>query len=313
MSLAIVFPGQGSQHPGFLQKLPKSSSIDRTLDEADTILQVLAARTDLDSAAALTDTTNVQLGLLIAGVACARALVEEYQLIPEVVAGHSVGAFAAAVTIGVLTLPEALGAVQLRGRLMEQSCRGASWGMAAIRGLNATAVGRLVDECTSAEEPLWVANFNSANQIVVSGTTRALAAAESAAKRAGAHSYELLDVSTASHCPLQSATAAGLTERLTAIPRRKPAAGYITNTRGRRVRDAEAVLTDLAESVAKPVRWYDGARLLPEIGITCAVEVLPGHVLTNLLASAAPSMASIAIANVGLPIAAARAQTLSRP
>lgn len=307
MSLAFVFPGQGSQNVGFLQNLPASPAICRTVDEAKTTVAALGVTCDLDSAAALSDTTNVQLGLVIAGVACARALVEEYQLVPALVAGHSVGAFAAAVTIGALTLDEALHAVQLRGHLMQQACAGAHWGMAAVRGLRAVAVIRLVDQCTSAENPLWVANFNTATQIVLSGTTQALASAEIAAHAAGASSFEVLDVATASHCPLQQGTALRLAEHMASIPRRKLAGGYITNTRGRRILDAEAVIGDLAQSVAQPVRWYDGARLLPEIGITCAIETPPGHVLTNLLASAAPAMPSISVATVGLSVAASRA------
>jgi malonate decarboxylase epsilon subunit len=313
VSLAIVFPGQGSQHTGFLHQLPESPSVSQTLDEAHTTLKRLGVEFDLDSAAALTDTTNVQLGLTIAGVACARALLQEYQLTPKVVAGHSVGAFAAAVTIGALTLPEALDAVHLRGQLMEQACQGGDWRMAAVRGLSAAAVRGLVDGCSSTENPLWIANYNTATQIVLSGTSQALAAARVTARGAGATSFEVLDVATASHCPLQSATAVALNDRLAAIPRRKVTAGYITNTRGRRVLDAEAVLTDLAQSVAHPVRWYDGARLLPEIGITCAIETLPGHVVRNLLATAAPSMTSVALADLGLPTAASRARALSTP
>lgn len=312
MSIAIVFPGQGSQHRGFLNALPESKSIAGTLAESQVVLESMGLNADLDSTEALADTTKVQLGLVIAGVACGRALMDEFRIKPRIVAGHSVGAFAAAVTIGALTLPEALDVVHLRGQLMKQACEGAKYGMAAIKGLATPAVSQLVDQCTTPENPLWIANYNTATQTVLSGTVQALKIAEAAAHTCGASAFELLDVPTASHCPLQDATAAGLAVRLASVLRRKLTAGYITNTGGRRVSNPEAVLDDLAQSVAQPVRWHTGARLLPELGITCAIETAPGHVLTNLLTSSVPSMSSIAISTVGLPTAASRAAGSSR-
>src|SRR5688572_30177169 len=104
MTLALLFPGQGSQQPNMLHTLPRSPSVSAVLDESRSGLTRLGLTADIDTPAALTDTTNVQIALLIAGVACARALTEDHGLTPEFVAGHSVGAFSAAVTAGVLTL-----------------------------------------------------------------------------------------------------------------------------------------------------------------------------------------------------------------
>ena len=106
MSLAFLYPGQGSQRPDMLRALPASPAVTRTLDEAALELDHTrwpAGLDDLDTAEALQSTTNVQLALLISGVAAARALTDDRGLVPAFVAGHSVGAFAAAVTAGVLT------------------------------------------------------------------------------------------------------------------------------------------------------------------------------------------------------------------
>jgi malonate decarboxylase epsilon subunit len=272
-----------------LHDLPASPAVTAVLDESGWQMD------DLDSPTALDITVNVQIALLIAGVASARALIDDYGLTPEFVAGHSVGAFAAAVTAGVLTFAEALAAVELRGRSMEQACAQGNWGMAAVNGLPTRAAAEVVAESRTDDDPLWIANVNDATQTVVSGTGRALRRAAGAASRAGAQSCERLDVAVASHCPIQQDTARLMAEHLAQLPRRRPTCRYLTNTRGRVTASADVVLSDLAESVARPVQWYDGTRLLGELGVTSAVETPPGHVLTRLLALAVPSVAAMSL------------------
>ena len=103
MSLAFLFPGQGAQHPGMVAGLPDSSGIAATLREAEPTLRGLGLSAILDRTAQMQDTVDIQIGLLLVEVACARALCDDHALAPAFVAGHSVGAFAAAVTAGVLT------------------------------------------------------------------------------------------------------------------------------------------------------------------------------------------------------------------
>ena len=308
MSLAFLFPGQGSQRPDMLHTLPGSPAISEVLDESRAQLAALGLPTDIDTAAALQSTTNAQLALLIAGVACARALTADHGLSPQFVAGHSVGAFAAAVTAGVITLVDALAAVALRGRLMEEACAVGDWGMVAVSGLPIRSACAIADQVRTADDPVWVANVNSATQTVFSGTTSALDELAEGAKQAGAFNCERLDVSVASHCPKQEGTARQLAEHFARLRRREPTVRYLTNTRGRATTSAKVVVADLAQAVAHPVRWYDATRLTSELGATCAVEVLPGHVLTRLLPSAAPAMVAISLADSGLQSAAERAQ-----
>jgi malonyl CoA-acyl carrier protein transacylase len=312
MSLALLFPGQGSQQPNMLHTLPRSPSVSAVLDESRSELTRLGLTADIDTPAALTDTTNVQIALLVAGVACARALTEDHGLTPEFVAGHSLGAFSAAVTAGVLTLAEALTAVALRGRLMEDACAEGDWGMAAMTGLPTRSAFQMADEVATADDPVWVANINSATQTVFSGTTTALQRAADAARIAGAFNYERVDVSVASHCPKQVGTAAQLKAHLAGLPRRAPTARYLTNTGGRATTSAETILDDLAQAVAHPVQWYDATRLLGELGASCAIETQPGHVLTRLIASAAPEVVAISLQDSGLA-AAVRQRRNSRP
>jgi malonate decarboxylase epsilon subunit len=308
MSVAFIFPGQGTQHPGMLHALPDSGSIGATLDESRSICADLGMASDLDSAEALRDTVATQIVLVVGGVACARGLILDYGLAPQFVAGHSVGAFAAAVIAEVLTLREALTAVHIRGESMRSACAGGAWGMAAVTGLPTRAARQLVVDVATSQDPLWVANVNSATQTVLGGTITALDSASRATAEAGATAFERLDVAVASHGPVQNSTAETLLAALSSLPRRNPTARYVTNAGGRSVRTADAVLDDLANAVAHPVRWYDGVRLMAELGVTCTIEMPPGHVLTRLVASIAPQIAAVAASEDGLDGALARAR-----
>ncbi|MDT5009238.1 MAG: malonate decarboxylase epsilon subunit [Mycobacterium sp.] len=305
MSLAFLFPGQGSQRPNMLSALPDSPATAAVLDEFRSRQPGLGLAEDIDSPTALTETTNVQIALLVAGVGCARALVDDYGLTPMFVAGHSVGAFAAAVTAGVLTFAEALEAVAVRGRLMQQACAGGTWGMAALTGLSVRAAAQLAEGVSTDDDPIWVASVNAETQTVLSGTAAGL---EKAGMAAGAAAYESLNVPVASHCPLQSGAAERLATHLEQLPRRTPTARYLTNTRGRAVMSADVILDDLAKAVAHPVQWFDAMRLLPELGATCAIEIPPGHVLTRLLAGAAPLVTTLSVDDDGIGTVLARAR-----
>lgn len=221
-------------------------------------------------------------------------------------------AFAAAVTAGVLTTAEALTVVSLRGRLMENACAQGVWGMAAVTGLPTRAAFELAHQISTNRDPIWVANINSATQTVFSGTGSALKTLADAARRAGAWDCERLDVAVASHCPAQADTARRMAAHLATLPRRTPTARYLTNTMGRATTSAEAVLDDLANAVAHPVRWYDATRLMGELGVTCAIETAPGHVLTRLMASAVPAVVAVSLEDDGLSNAARRVETILR-
>jgi malonate decarboxylase epsilon subunit len=288
--IAFLYPGQGAQHAGMLANLPGSTATQRTLEEAAELFPVVS---ELDTAEVLASTTNAQLALLICGVATARTLADDHGLRPDIVAGHSVGAFAAAVGAGVLTFSEAVAAVRLRGDSMARACASGQWGMAALTGLRLRAVRDLVD---AADDKLWIANINAVDQVVLGGTVAALDTARQAARRAGARRFELLDVAVASHGPLQRDTARVVAQHLSTIPHRGQRAAYMTNVGARRIRDdAAAVLDDLATAVAHPVRWFDIMRLLPELGVDATVEMPPGDVLSRLVTATTPALSVFSV------------------
>jgi malonate decarboxylase epsilon subunit len=314
MSTALLFPGQGSQRPAMLQSLPQSPAAAQTWAEA----QHRLARLDglpgqLDTAEALQSTTNAQLSLLIAGVAYARALVDDHGLQAEFVAGHSVGAFAAAVLTGVLSLTDAIAVVRVRGDEMQRACAGRHWGMAALSGLGLPGVRSLVNSHGTVRDPLWVANVNAADQTVISGTAAALENLRGAAESAGARDLAILDVGIASHCPLQAGTAEAVAAELRRVRHGSQQRAYLANRTGRRLHhDPAGVIDDLAQAVQHPVQWFDGMRLLGELGVTTTVEVPPGHVLTSLALRTLPDVNAVALDEVGIDAALRRAR-VARP
>jgi len=291
MSVAFLFPGQGSQVPGMLHTLPDHPAIARTLDEASESLgeNVL----EFDSTDALQSTVSVQLALLASGIAVARALMAE-GVEPEAVAGMSAGAFAAAVAAGVLNLADGVRLMKQRAEMMvEFSPKG--YGLAAIVGLTEKRVSTLVEEANTVQNPVYVGNINAPGQIVIAGSNEGMSKVLEAARKSGARKAIRLDVSEVSHCPLMEPVADALKKSLQLIHLQKPKMVYVGNVTGRALRSAEAISEDLASNVAHGVRWYDATTVLEELGCRLFLEMPPGHVLSELGREAFPDARTLAV------------------
>jgi malonate decarboxylase epsilon subunit len=300
MSIAFLFPGQGSQRSGMLHDLPDHPAARDMILRATEVLgrEVL----ELDTPEALGSTVAAQLALLVVGATAARILVEEGGG-PDFVAGHSVGAFAAAVAAGTLAYPDALRLVDLRARAMQEAYpRG--YGMGVVVGLDERTVSRLAAESSTSKAPVHAANVNAPLQVSVAGADDALERVLSLAREHGAHHVRRLAVPTPSHTLLMAPVTAELERALAAVPMDPPAVPYLSNVGGRALRDPEEVRDDLARSVERPVRWYDATTLLFELGVRLFVELPPGRVLTDLATAAFPEARAIAVADAGLGSAA---------
>ena len=296
MSIAFLFPGQGSQSPGMLHTLPAHPAVTRTLEESSQLLHRNAL--ELDSPEALQSTITVQLALLTAGVAVARALADE-GVVPEAVAGLSVGAFAAAVHCGVMSFPDAIQLVRQRAELM-QSLFPSGYGLSAIAGLTESQVTDLVAVTHSAATPVYVGNINAPRQIVIAGSDAGMSAVIEAAKKAGAHKASRLQVAVPSHCPLLEPVAQALRATLTGISLQQPQLIYVSNVRARPLRHTDAVAEDLANNIAHGVRWHDATTVLEELGCRLFLEMPPGAVLTALAKEAFPEVRPLSLCLRGL-------------
>jgi malonate decarboxylase epsilon subunit len=303
--IALLFPGQGSQTPGMLHHLPDHPAIHQTLDEVSSALGH-DVRT-LDSRETLRSTVPVQLALLTAGVATARAL-ESEDVIPEAVAGLSVGAFAAAVHAGVLPLADGVRLVKQRAGLMEQHSP-EGYGLTAIVGLTEDQVTALIYEANTPDNPVYLGNVNSADQIVITGSFKGMEKVSNAALQAGARKAERLDVAVLSHSPLLQPIADALTQTLRNIPLHRPRMIYVGNVKARALRNSEDIAWDLANNIAHAVRWYETTIVLQELGCTLSVETAPGHVLTNLAKQSIPDVKSIALAESSISYVVQEAST----
>ncbi|WLI45025.1 malonate decarboxylase subunit epsilon [Pseudomonas beijingensis] len=273
MSSLFVFPGQGAQRVGMLHGLAP-----RILDEAGDVLGEDVLR--LDSAEALQSTRAVQLCLLIAGVAAARRLLEQAPA-PDYVAGLSIGAYPAAVVAGALGFEDALRLVSLRGELMQQAYP-QGYGMTAIIGLDLAAVEALLAQVHSDRTPVYLANINADNQVVIAGSDEAMSSVAKQARSLGAGKACRLAVSVPSHCPLLETPAQALAQAFADVSLKVPALGYLSGSRARPVIKTEALRDDLAFNMCRVVDWRGTVQSAYERGVRLQIELPPGAVLTGL-------------------------------
>jgi malonate decarboxylase epsilon subunit len=291
VSVAFIFPGQGSQSPGMLHHLLDHPAIARTLDEISETLHRDVR--ELDNERNLESDVSVQLALLTAGVATARALTE-LGIKPTAVSGLSVGAFAAAVIAGVLPLRDAVPLVKLRAEQMVKLYP-TGFGLSAIVGLSESQVTSIVQARYSDENPVFVGNINAPRQIVIAGSDAAMDRVLDEARRQGASKAVRLHVSVPSHCPLLQPVADILGEQIARLNLGTPQMIYVANINARAMRTKESIARDLANNIAHGVRWYDATTVLKELGCHLSLEMPPGHVLSDLAQTSLTGVNSIPV------------------
>jgi malonate decarboxylase epsilon subunit len=300
MSVAFLYPGQGAQFPGMLHQLPDEPVTKAISREATEILgqDVLL----LDTEEALSSTVSVQLAIFLAGVAATNAL-QTRGIKADIVLGLSVGAFAAAVAAGALTLKDGLRLVRVRAELMEKAYP-VGYGLSAVVGLTEPQLSRIVSEINRPESPVFLANLNAPTQIVIAGSDSGMEDVLNRAKNEGARTVKRLQVSVPSHCILLKSVADELTRHLARVEIKIPESIYITNGRACALRDPDGIREDLATNIAHPVRWHDATTVAYERGARLFVELPPGHTLSDMASTAFSDARSIALDSVGLDAAA---------
>lgn len=295
MTLAYQFPGQGAQSAGFLHRLPQHPVVTATIDDASQVLGIDVLT--LDTPDALRSTVAVQVGLVVAGVAAARMLADA-QLSPDISAGLSVGAYAAAVSCGALAFPDALRMVHKRAELMETAYP-SGYGLAAISGLTERQLETLAANQTKDGLPqVYIGNINAPRQIVMAGADAALDALIERALAAGARKATRLAVSVPSHCELLGEAADALVDYARNVPFQAPKSVYVGNRGGRPLHTAEAIRDDLATNMRYTVRWFDALTVMLEMGAQVVVEAPPGQVLTDIVREQWPQAKAIALSSI---------------
>jgi [acyl-carrier-protein] S-malonyltransferase len=307
MSLAIVFPGQGSQSIGMMKGFADTPVVERTFLEANQILGIdLWTMVREGPADALNQTVNTQPVMLVAGVACWRAWREKNGPLPAWLAGHSLGEYSALVAADALRFEDALPLVRLRAQAMQEAVPEGTGGIAAIVGLDAAKV---VEVCRDAAEGevLEPANLNSPVQVVIAGHRAAVERGMALAKQRGAKIATMLPMSAPSHCSLMKPAAARLRERLEAIDMKKPTIPVIQNRNVEASADPARIREALVEQLDHPVRWVETVQFLGHKGVKRIVECGPGKVLVGLSKRIVPDIEYIALTD-STAVAAAAAQ-----
>ena len=254
----------------------------RTFAEADEALgEELSDLIFNGPADTLTLTQNTQPAILTVSVAVWR-LLESQGLKPSFVAGHSLGEYSAHVAAGTLAFTDAVRLVRNRGRYMQEAVPVGTGAMAAIIGLDEAGVNQACAESAQGEV-VSAANLNGGGQIVIAGTTAAVARASERAKALGAKRAIPLPVSAPFHCALMKPAEDRLAPELRAASTRDPRIPVVANVDAEPKRTAPASVEALIRQVSSPVRWESVIQRLASEGVTRYVEAGPGKALSGMI------------------------------
>ena len=300
-SFAFIFPGQGSQSVGMLDAWGDHPAVVQTLAEAsDALAQDIGALIRDGSKDALALTTNTQPVMLVAGVAAYRVWMAETDAAPAVVAGHSLGEYAALVAAGVLSLSQAAPLVRARAQAMQDAVPVGAGAMAAILGMEARKV---IDGCAEAvrtfgpgaSEIVEAANFNDPMQTVIAGSKAAVEKACEILKANGAKRALPLAVSAPFHSSLMKPAAEKLRQVLAQVQFSAPQIPVINNIDVTAETDADAIRLALYRQAFGPVRWVECVQAIRARGLTHLVECGPGRVLAGMVKRIDPDLTGAAL------------------
>jgi len=295
MKIAFVFPGQGSQSVGMLDAWSDNAVVADTLRAAsDALGQDLAALMRDGPAGELNLTTNTQPAMLVAGVAVYRAWRAAGGRLPAVMAGHSLGEYAALTAAGSLTLEDAVRLVRIRADAMQAAVPVGAGAMAAILGLDDDAV-RAACAASAQGDVVEAVNYNAPAQVVIAGHKAAVERACETAKIAGAKRALLLPVSAPFHSSLLQPAAETLARALANTPVATPEIPVINNVDVAVSDTPETIRDALARQAWHPVRWVETLRAMQSQGVTHVVECGPGKVLAGLTRRIDGALTSLSI------------------
>ena len=282
-TLALLFPGQGSQAVGMGKDLADKYPIARqTFEEADEALGYKLSQVCFEGPEDQLRLTEItQPAILTTSIAALRVLETRIPK-PRFVAGHSLGEYSAHVASGTIPFADAVRTVRNRGKYMQEAVPVGVGAMAAILGMDLDKVTAICNDAAQGEvcEP---ANINSPEQIVISGNTAAVERAAKLADERGAKKAKLLPVSAPFHCALMKPAQDRLEADLTAIRMQKPVYPVACNVDASLVTDEQRAGDTLLRQVTGSVKWDACVRLLISQGVDTFIEVGPGKVLWGLM------------------------------
>jgi [acyl-carrier-protein] S-malonyltransferase len=288
MSVAFVFPGQGSQSIGmgkdFYDNFAAAKEVFQEVDEA--LGENLSGLIFAGAAEDLNMTANTQPALMAVSIAVMRTLEKHFDLdlanTAKAVAGHSLGEYSAHAAVRSLSLADTARLLRLRGNAMQQAVPVGQGAMAAILGLDFEQLLPLCTALTSNGVLVVPANDNCPGQVVISGHKSAVEAAVEQASALGAKRAVLLPVSAPFHCPLMQPAADAMQKALADTDMQAPLLPIYTNVTTQAESDPARLKQLLVEQVTQPVRWRETIQAMSQNGFNTFVEVGAGKVLSGL-------------------------------
>jgi [acyl-carrier-protein] S-malonyltransferase len=302
MSIAFVFPGQGSQAVGMGKSLADNfASAKAVFDEVDAALgQQLSDLMWNGPEDQLTLTENAQPALMAVSLAAMRVLEIEHGITvantAKCVAGHSLGEYSALAAAGTFTIADTARLLKIRGKAMQAATPVGTGAMAALLGLDFKAASEVAAEAAQGDV-CQAANDNSDGQVVISGHKAAVDRALDIAKAKGAKRAILLPVSAPFHCALMQPAAEAMAEALANAQMNNPVVPVFANVVAGPLTDAATIRQKLVEQVTGTVRWRECVFAMSDFGVHTFVEVGSGKVLTGLAKKNAPEAKAIAISS----------------
>ncbi|HZP29368.1 MAG TPA: ACP S-malonyltransferase [Acidimicrobiia bacterium] len=292
MTIAIVFPGQGTQQPGMGAPW-RDHAAWRVIDEAEAAFGEPLGHLVLDAPAeVLARTREAQLAVLLTSLVAWEAVRDSVGE-PVAFAGHSLGQVTALIAAGALPLAEGVRFAARRAELTQAAADAHPGRMAALLG---ATLEQAEEACLAAPDACWIANDNAPGQVVIAGTPEGVEICSARAKEIGVKRATPLNVGGAFHTPLMRDAARALPAELEAVKFSTPAAPVVSNHDARAYDDGDGWRSRLPDHVAVPVRWRSSMETIATLGATTCLEVGHGTMLAGLAKRTVPDVTVVGIA-----------------
>lgn len=277
---AFIFPGQGAQYTGMGKDFYEQTETGRKVfDQASELLGFSMPELVFEPNDRLDITEYTQAAMVTTSIAMMNVLLERTEIRPDVAAGLSLGEYCALAAAGVLSNADAITTVRQRGILMQQAVPVGVGSMAAVLGMEASAI----EEVLASIEDVQIANYNCPGQIVISGRKEAVEAAAERLKTAGAKRVIPLKVSGPFHSRMLTEAGKKLGKVLETVEVFKPQIPYVANVTAQYVTEAKSVKPLLEQQVSSSVRWQQSVEMMIADGVDTFIEIGPGKTLSGFV------------------------------